>query len=380
MRAGTKFAAALLASTTLAGAPAFASQAAIPQPVAGPHSMADLNTNYLNPALQSILSHNSGATSPTNGPGSAPMQYEMWMDTSTSPPTLRMYDGASWDAIGIINLSTHVFTPTNLPLPSILNSPSYTDGWVWTPVTAGANNLNFIFDDATYAGALASAGFGLVSNVSIPGSYDRTVAYINPGCSVCSSWAATTGDIDLTVIYGATSTAQGVGLVAGAVATFGPYSDASVNLGLAAVAFANIYSHVIEARDSTAAFVIIDSYTANQSAYLKFQNADVTNFQIGYSWNGSANEFTLGDQSRNVIDAIQNGGFSINSGGSITLNPLATYSVISTAHLTLPASTTSKSSLNIAQGVAPTSPVNGDVWITSAGLYYRFNSTTHGPL
>jgi hypothetical protein len=46
----------------------------------------------------------------------------------------------------------------------------------------------------------------------------------------------------------------------------------------------------------------------------------------------------------------------------------------------LAASTTSFASLNIAQGVAPTTPVDGDVWITSAGLYYRFNGTTHGPL
>lgn len=44
------------------------------------------------------------------------------------------------------------------------------------------------------------------------------------------------------------------------------------------------------------------------------------------------------------------------------------------------ASTTSAASLNLPQGVAPTSPINGDVWITSAGLYYRFNGTTHGPL
>lgn len=52
----------------------------------------------------------------------------------------------------------------------------------------------------------------------------------------------------------------------------------------------------------------------------------------------------------------------------------------STTQLNLPASTTTLSSMRIAQGSAPTSPVNGDVWMTSAGLFYRANGATVGPL
>lgn len=48
--------------------------------------------------------------------------------------------------------------------------------------------------------------------------------------------------------------------------------------------------------------------------------------------------------------------------------------------LTLAASTTSISSLRITQGSAPSSPVNGDIWMTSAGLFYRANGATVGPL
>ena len=51
-----------------------------------------------------------------------------------------------------------------------------------------------------------------------------------------------------------------------------------------------------------------------------------------------------------------------------------------TAKLTIAASTTSASSLNLAHGVAPTSPVNGDTWTTSSGLYVRVNGVTVGPL
>lgn len=47
---------------------------------------------------------------------------------------------------------------------------------------------------------------------------------------------------------------------------------------------------------------------------------------------------------------------------------------------TAAASTTSYASLNLPPGTAPTSPANGDIWSTSAGLYVRINGTTVGPL
>ena len=51
-----------------------------------------------------------------------------------------------------------------------------------------------------------------------------------------------------------------------------------------------------------------------------------------------------------------------------------------TSNLTVAAGTTAVSSLNIPHGAAPTSPVNGDVWTTTAGLYIRINGSTVGPL
>ena len=47
--------------------------------------------------------------------------------------------------------------------------------------------------------------------------------------------------------------------------------------------------------------------------------------------------------------------------------------------LTLSASTTSAASVNIPQGIAPTSPGNGDCWTTSSGLYCYIASATQGP-
>lgn len=47
-----------------------------------------------------------------------------------------------------------------------------------------------------------------------------------------------------------------------------------------------------------------------------------------------------------------------------------------TTVLNLPASSPGASSLRIAQGVAPSAPVNGDVWATNNGVYARINGIT----
>jgi hypothetical protein len=53
---------------------------------------------------------------------------------------------------------------------------------------------------------------------------------------------------------------------------------------------------------------------------------------------------------------------------------------VDTTNLALAASTTGVSPLRIPHGSAPTSPVNGDIWTTSAGLFVRINGSTVGPL
>lgn len=57
------------------------------------------------------------------------------------------------------------------------------------------------------------------------------------------------------------------------------------------------------------------------------------------------------------------------------------FTTIDTAgKLSTPASTSSGAGLAIPHGTAPTSPANGDVWSTTAGLFARINGTTVGPL
>jgi hypothetical protein len=52
----------------------------------------------------------------------------------------------------------------------------------------------------------------------------------------------------------------------------------------------------------------------------------------------------------------------------------------STTYLNHPAGTTGVSPMRIPHGSAPTSPVNGDIWTTTAGIFVRINGATVGPL
>lgn len=74
------------------------------------------------------------------------------------------------------------------------------------------------------------------------------------------------------------------------------------------------------------------------------------------------------------------------TGPTMTLsNPVITgagtyVALTGSGKLTTTASAAGGSGLNLPQGAAPTSPNNGDVWQTSAGLFNRANGATFGPL
>lgn len=61
--------------------------------------------------------------------------------------------------------------------------------------------------------------------------------------------------------------------------------------------------------------------------------------------------------------------------GLTTLSSLTVSGLLTTA-----ATTTTTAGLRLPHGTAPTSPVNGDAWTTTAGMYVRINGVTVGPL
>ena len=54
--------------------------------------------------------------------------------------------------------------------------------------------------------------------------------------------------------------------------------------------------------------------------------------------------------------------------------------ITTTTTIIAPAATTSLAPMRIPHGTAPTSPTDGDMWTTTAGLYVRINGSTVGPL
>jgi hypothetical protein len=63
--------------------------------------------------------------------------------------------------------------------------------------------------------------------------------------------------------------------------------------------------------------------------------------------------------------------------GSVTID---TSNVTSSKRLLVPASTTSAASFRVPHGTRPTSPVDGDWWTTTLGVYVRINGSDQGPL
>lgn len=82
--------------------------------------------------------------------------------------------------------------------------------------------------------------------------------------------------------------------------------------------------------------------------------------------------------------AAASGRFFLNDTGgaqSLLTGPLGCgVAPSSTTALICVAGTTAKSSLRIPHGAAPTAPVDGDIWTTTAGLFVRINGGTVGPL
>ena len=89
-------------------------------------------------------------------------------------------------------------------------------------------------------------------------------------------------------------------------------------------------------------------------------------FNVDFVTAAASDLFQIANNGTNIFTGIANGKAGIGSATAIT-----------TTFFNLPASTTAASSLRVAHGAAPTSPVNGDIWTTSAGgLFGRINGVT----
>lgn len=113
-------------------------------------------------------------------------------------------------------------------------------------------------------------------------------------------------------------------------------------------------------------------YSASGTSNTVSAMSIVSNAVLVTSSSGVPSESTTLPAGLNIPNAaISNGNFT----GTTTLS-----TVNYTGKQTFSGSSTTAASINIPPGVAPNSPVNGDIWETTAGLFGRVNGTTVGPL
>lgn len=101
---------------------------------------------------------------------------------------------------------------------------------------------------------------------------------------------------------------------------------------------------------------------------------NVTN--ISASGTASVGSLQLGGAT--AIDSNRAGYLSsLTTTGAITANGgILTTSLTASGKITTAAPTTSQAGLNLPHGVAPTAPINGDLWTTTGGMFVRINGST----
>lgn len=148
------------------------SQATIPLPDLGPHNMHDFVDTYINPSLLALLTNSSGASEPAS-----PAQWQLWLDTSTTPKTLRIATGSGWSAIGTVDTTTLVFSPTGVPAATTaIAAETLTrrldDENVWQALGPEyARNSPFVYDTGEPLSNRADIG---TAGAAVPFTWDGT--------------------------------------------------------------------------------------------------------------------------------------------------------------------------------------------------------------
>jgi hypothetical protein len=145
------------------------------------------------------------------------------------------------------------------------------------------------------------------------------------------------------------------GIITGSRADFNGATGGIVNLHYNGAVHGSVFADTLGVTfGSGSARVSVESHTANLEAYTgAVRIVGETGIDLQYSYS-----------TKLAITA---------TGATVTGTLSATGTVVTAA------STTSAASLRVPHGSAPTSPVNGDVWTTTAGMYARINGTSVGP-
>lgn len=119
------------------------------------------------------------------------------------------------------------------------------------------------------------------------------------------------------------------------------------------------------------AFNILGTGAEASTTFLYLSNTGAGLFAAGRS---DGNQATLTGAASGSTPSLSATG--VNTNVNLALQAKGTGAINALSRLTTIASTTGVAGLNIAPGVAPTTPVNGDLWGTTTGLFARVNGAT----
>jgi hypothetical protein len=312
--------------------------------------------------------------------------------TATALATARAINGVNFDGTAAITITAAASTLSGTTINATVVTSSLTA--VGTLVT-GTWNATAITD--TFLATIATAG--KVSNSATTATANNTASAIvardssgnfTAGTITATSFVGTlTGNVAGNVTGGLTGNATTATALQTARAINGVSFDGSAAITVTAAA-GTLTGATLAANVLASSLTSVGSLTALTVA----GTATVTDLSVGSSvgahavilngQSGSAAYFDM--RSTNTTKWFVGRGPADNTdnyqiydfAGSLTALSIASNSGAATFGSTVitPASTTARSGLRIAHGAAPTSPVDGDAWTTTAGAFVRINGVT----
>jgi hypothetical protein len=297
--------------------------------------------------------HDVKITSPTNG---QVLKYDsaqsLWVNGTDSA-------GVAWGGItGTLTSQTDLSTALNgkldlsggvLTVNSTIQASTATTSSLFAGDVFGVELSANPSENASlqYNGLLVQNAVGTMSvtpsGLTFPNASTQTVAY--PG----SSGFLLKAD-NLTGLADTAVSRTNLGLGTMAVATAADYSTTTVANGLYYPLSGNPSSFLVAADITGKANLASPALTGNVTIV-----SNSTGAALFIEQAGTGNILTLHDQ------ATDTNFVTIDANGKVS---------------TIPSDATNGAGFNVAHGVAPTTPVNGDIWTTTSGLFARINAGT----
>lgn len=278
---------------------------------------------------------------------------------------------------GVTNLQQHEVT-----LSGHAGGTTNARGWGTNTTVTGANSLTAAVgiragvQTDTTAGTV-TALYGTEGNAVVNGAG----AVTNASGVVASVLSVSTGNIADANVVTAASNLFGAGNITNSRAFYAPpplfTSTGAItnNVGFTA---ANL-GHATLVTNSAIGFECADFTlgAASSAAAFRSNMASGTNKWAFYGI-GTANS-AFGGNVR--VGGLTTPTETLHVTGTLATSGIAAIGTTTSATTTLnlPLGATGVSPLRIAHGVAPTAPVNGDLWTSTAGLFSQINGVTRGP-